>query len=157
MRRRRISLSLGPAAVAATAIAMAGPGSADAQPALTEAVIAARTASGCAPMEVDPLAERVAQMANQGTIDYMAFRSAAVPFTDPMGALTTIGYTGGGRALLLSGHGSDPTAAVRAVQLQWQVFRPDCSYTSFGTNTMHDDSGFDVVAVVLLAPGLPRG
>lgn len=157
MPRRRISLGLGtPLITVIAAISVAGSSGAEPPSGPVDAVIAARTASGCAPMELDPFAERAALMANQGTIDYIAFRSAAVPFSDPMAALTTMGYTGGGRAMLLSGYGAEPGAAVRALQLQWQVLKPDCSYTRFGTSTLHAEAGFDVVAAVLLAPDPPR-
>lgn len=104
-------------------------------------------------MAPDPLAQRAAQLANAATADYVGFRSAAIPFTDPMPALTTIGYSGDGRAMLLAGYGNDPDSALRALQLQWRTRKPDCSFTRFGTAVQHDETGFDVAAAVLIAPG----
>ncbi len=90
-------------------------------------------------------------MANQASSDYISHRSAAVPFTDPLPALSTIGYAGQ-KALLLSGYAPTQALAMHALILQWQGIKPDCSYTQFGSSTWHDPAGFDLASVVLATP-----
>lgn len=127
------------------------PAHAEPQSALAQAVITARATSTCTPLQSDPLVERAAAMANLSSSDYISFRSAAVPFTDPMPALSTIGYHAA-KALLLSGYGATQADALHGLMLQWQAAEPDCSYTQFGTSTWHDDAGFELASVVLTTP-----
>jgi hypothetical protein len=143
-----------PLALLALATLGAAPASADQQSSLGQAVVAARSASACAPLQPEPLVERVAQMANRSTGDYIAHRSAAVPFTNPLPVLSTIGYSGS-KGLLLSGYGATEAAALHALMLQWQGLKPDCSYTQFGASTWHDDAGYDLASVVLATPTQP--
>lgn len=152
MRRQRMLpiCSIPMAALTISALTVA-PSEADSQSPLGQAVIAVRSASACAPLQSDPLVERVAAMANQSTSDYIAHRSAAVPFTDPLPALSTIGYSGT-KAIQLSGYGATQADAVHGLMLQWQAFKPDCSYTQFGSSTWHDDAGFDLASVILVRP-----
>jgi hypothetical protein len=152
MRQHRMVpiLSIPVAALAVSALT-AAPSQADPQSPLGQAVIAARSASACAPLQSDPLVERVAAMANQSTSDYIAHRSAAVPFTDPLPALSTIGYSGA-KAIQLTGYGATQADAVRGLMFQWQALKPDCSYTQFGTSTWHDDAGFDLASAILVTP-----
>lgn len=135
----------------AMSLATAAASQADSQSPLSEAITAIRSASDCPALQSDPLVERVAAMANQSTSDYISHRSAAVPFTDPMPALSTIGYSGA-KAILLSGYGMTPSDAMHGLVLQWQGLKPDCSYQQFGTSTWHDDGGFDLASVVLATP-----
>ena len=86
---------------------------ADAGSPLEVAVTSARAASSCPSLHPDPLVERVAGMANQQTSDYFSHRSPAVPFTDPMPALKTIGFSGT-KAMLLSGYGPNASNALKA-------------------------------------------
>jgi len=90
-------------------------------------------------------------MGMQATSDYISHRSAAVPFTDPMPALKTIGYTGS-KALLLSGYGSDETDAIHGLVLEGRELIPNCSYTQYGVSAARDDAGFNLASVVLAAP-----
>lgn len=134
------------------AATVTAPGAAaDPQSSLTSAVDNIRSASQCAPLQSDPFVQRAAQMAMQSTSDYISHRSAAVPFTDPMPALTTIGYNGG-KALLLSGYGANETDAIHGLILQGRDLIPNCSYTQYGVSAARDDGGFNLTAVVLAAP-----
>jgi uncharacterized protein YkwD len=133
------------------ATVMAPPAMADPLSTLTSAVDSVRSASQCPPLRSDPLVERGAQMAMQATSDYISHRSAAVPFTDPMPALKTIGYTGG-KALLLSGYGTDEADAIQGVLLEGREVILDCSYTQYGVSATRDDGGFNLTSVVLAAP-----
>lgn len=121
---------------------------ADVDSPLAAAVASARTASSCPALRSDPLVERAAAMANQQTSDYFGHRSAAVPFTDPMPALTTIGYSGS-KAMLLSGYGTTATKALEGLMLQWSASKPDCSWNSVGIHTLADDSGLNLASVIL--------
>ncbi|WP_085305591.1 hypothetical protein [Mycolicibacillus koreensis] len=90
-------------------------------------------------------------MATRETSEYKNYRSSAVPFTDPIPALRTIGFTGS-NAILLSGYGDDEASALRGVMLQGHRSLLDCSYTLYGASTLHADAGFNLVSVVLAAP-----
>lgn len=89
-------------------------------------------------------------MANQQTVEYFNHRSAAVPFTDPMPALTAIGYKGN-KAMLLSGYGANAGDAVGALMLQWSARKPDCSWNTVGLATLDTDTGLNLASVVLAA------
>ena len=118
---------------------------------LTSAVDTIRSASQCPPLQSDPFVQRAAEMAMQATSDYISHRSAAVPFTDPMPALKTIGYKGR-TAILLSGYGTNETDAIHGLILQARDVVPKCSYTQYGVSAVRDDGGFDLTSVVLAAP-----
>jgi uncharacterized protein YkwD len=135
----------------AAATVTAPAAAADPLSSLTSAVDSIRSASQCPPLQSDPLVQRAAQMAMQSTSDYISHRSAAVPFTDPMPALKTIGYTGS-KALLLSGYGTDETDAVHGLVLQGRELIPNCAYTQYGVSATRDDAGFNLTSVVLAAP-----
>jgi hypothetical protein len=136
----------------AAVITMAAPAMADdsAGP-LTAAVMTVRGASRCAPLASDALVQRAADMATHASSDYIAHRSAAVPFTDPMPALKTIGYTGA-KALLFSGYGANEADAIHGLILQGRNAIPDCSYTQYGASSLRGDDGSILTAVVLAAP-----
>lgn len=135
----------------ATTMATASPAAADPSANLADAVNSLRGASQCPAPKADPLVTRAAQMASQNTSDYVGLRTAAVPFTDPMPALTAIGYKGS-KALLLSGYGLTEADALQGVVLHYRASKPDCSYTQYGVSALHDDAGFDLTSVVLAAP-----
>jgi uncharacterized protein YkwD len=135
----------------AAAVVTAPAATADPLSSLTSAVDTIRSASSCPPLQPDALVQRAAEMAMQATSDYISHRSAAVPFTDPMPALKTIGYTGG-KALLLSGYGSDETDAIHGLVLQGRELIPDCAYTQYGVSAARDGGGFNLASVVLAAP-----
>lgn len=137
-------LSVAPAAVAAVA-------SADPVSYLTSAVDTIRSASQCPPLQPDPLVQRAAEMATKGTSDYVSHRSAAVPFSDPMPALKTIGYTGS-KGKLISGYGSNETDAIHGVIVTGTDTIANCAYTHYGVSSEQDDQGFTLTAVVLAAP-----
>lgn len=118
---------------------------------LERGLVTARSASGCAVLRPDPLLTRSAEMANQSTNDYVSFRSAAVPFTDPMPALRTIGYTGK-NAKLFSGYGQAEVNAISGLLTQARNEIADCSYTHYGINTALTDDGGTLTALVLAAP-----
>jgi hypothetical protein len=150
-RRRTVHLIAISALGVATATVMAPPVMADPGSTLTSAVDTVRSASQCPPLQSDPLVERAAQMATQTTSDYISHRSAAVPFTDPMPALKTIGYTGK-TALLVSGYGTSEADAVHGVLLEGRELIPNCSYTQYGVSATRDDGGFNLASLVLAAP-----
>jgi uncharacterized protein YkwD len=146
--RPTIHLSAISALAIATATLIAPPVMADPGSTLTNAVDTVRSASQCPPLQSDPLVERAAQMASQATSDYISHRSAAVPFTDPMPALKTIGYTGS-KALLLSGYGTSEADAMHGLILEGRELIPDCSYSQYGVSAVRDDGGFNLASVVL--------
>jgi uncharacterized protein YkwD len=149
--RRPAQVLLISALAAAVATVIAPHVMADPVSTLTSAVDTVRSASQCPPLQSDPLVERAAQMATQQTSDYVSHRSAAVPFTDPMPALKTIGYTGK-TALLVSGYGTSEADAVHGVLLEGRELIPNCTYTHYGVSSTRDDGGFNLASLVLAAP-----
>lgn len=131
-------------------IAIAPVASADPAADLTNAVNSARSASNCPALQSNPFAEKVAQMATQNTVDYIAHRVAAVPFTDPMPALKAIGYTGA-RAILLAGFGNTEADAIQGALLYGRDNIPDCALTQYGVSSTFDDAGNSVMSVVMAA------
>ncbi|MDR3655972.1 MAG: hypothetical protein P4L48_09945 [Mycobacterium sp.] len=136
-----------------TVLPIAAPATATATPIpdLTQAVNAARSASNCSALQANSLAEKVAQMATQNTVDYEAHRVSAVPFTDPMPALKTIGYTGS-KAALFAGFGSTEADSIRGALIQGRDNISDCSLTQYGVSSALDDAGNTVTSVVMSVP-----
>jgi hypothetical protein len=133
----------------AASAGMSGRASADPQGSLTTAVDNFH-GSRCPPLQSDPLVTRVAQMANQESSDYIHHRSALVPFTDPMPALKTIGYTGS-KAKLLSGYGKNEHDSIYGLLLEGHDTLGDCTFTQYGVDTL-EDVGFILTSVVLARP-----
>ena len=131
-------------------VAMSSPASADPDSSLDAAVNSARAASTCAALQPDSLVTRAAQMATRETSDYISHRSAVVPFTDPMPALKTIGYTGK-KAVLLTGYGANEQNAIHGLILEGQAALPDCAFAHYGANAQQED-GFVLTSVVLAVP-----
>lgn len=125
--------------------------SADPTADLTQAVNSARSASNCPALQSNPFAEKVAQMSTQNTVDYIAHRVAAVPFTDPVPALKTIGYTGG-KAIMFAGFGHTEADAIQGVLLHGRDNIPDCALTQYGLSSSVDDDGNSVMSVVMATP-----
>lgn len=139
---------------AAAAVALTAPAArvaAEPEADLAAAVNAERSASDCSALTLDPLAERVAQLASQNSYEYVTHQSPAVPFTDPMPALATVGHPAD-KAVLLSGYGPSQADAVHFVLLNYRASKLDCSYTSFGGTVLQDDTGRYFASVVLTAP-----
>jgi hypothetical protein len=146
-----VSLTAVAALLATTAtLATAGPASAEPLPSLTSAIDSVRASSTCPPLVSDPLVVRSAELATQATSDYLSHRSAAVPFSDPLPALKTIGYPGN-KADLLSGYGENEIDSIHGLVLQALSKVTDCSFTQYGVNASFED-GFVLTSVVLAGP-----
>lgn len=124
------------------AMAMAAPSNQ-----IAAAVENIRSGSGCAPLQPSPVVQRTADLALQESSDYMSFRSATVPFDDPMPALKTAGFDGT-KAILLSGFGTDYASALRGALLQGHKAFHDCAYSFYGASSGLDASG-TLVSIVL--------
>lgn len=149
--QRPVILPLAVAIAAMTLTATAPAAGADPETELAAAMSTERAAANCPPLQSVPAVEQVARMASQNTREYAAHETAAVPFTDPMLALSTIGHPAS-QALLLSGYGANPTDAVHGAVLQYRAWKPDCSYTQQGVSLLPDDAGDYIASVVLVAP-----
>jgi hypothetical protein len=137
--------------VTAVTVASAAPASAEPLPSLTSAIDSVRASSStCPPLVSDPLVVRSAELATHETSDYLSHRSAAVPFSDPLPALKTIGYPGT-KADLLSGYGENEIDSIHGLILQALAKVPDCSFTQYGVNASYED-GFVLTSVVLAGP-----
>lgn len=138
-------------AVSATSVLVTAPvANASPSPTVAAAVQAARGQSTCGPLRTDSLTQQVADMSIQETSDYKSHRNAAVPFTDPMPALRTVGF-GGSKSILLSGYGADEASALHGVLLEGHLALVNCSYSLYGASAARDDEGASLVSVVLAA------
>lgn len=135
--------------VLACAVAPGSPATAIAAPSseVVAAVDTIRKGSSCGAFRSDPVVQRTADLALQESSDYKNFRSAAVPFDDPIPALKTAGFTGN-KAILLSGFGFDDASALRGALLQGHEAFLDCSYSLIGASAARDESG-SLVSIVL--------
>ncbi|MFV8267688.1 hypothetical protein ACNQR9_32630 [Mycolicibacterium peregrinum] len=124
--------------------------SADPPTNLSSAADTLRAASQCPPLQPNPLVTRAAEMATNETSDYIAHRTAVVPFTDPVPALNTIGYPTG-KALLFTGYDPNEADSIQGLTLTMRKDIRDCTLTQYGTSTRHED-GFVLTAAVLTTP-----
>jgi hypothetical protein len=120
---------------------------------LRDALVQARAGSSCGPLNPDPIAERVAAIANQSYPEWLAHMSTTPPITDPLPGLRELGYTGN-KGKFLGGVSKKTEAdAIKGVLLEGYAAIPDCSYTDYGVHMLWDEaSGYTMAAVVLAGP-----
>ena len=150
--------------LAATAVAMVGlatmnapTSAADPTSDLRSQVDAARSEAGCAPFQLDPLLNDVAQhtsrdmdaWVNHTGLDLPMLDTTVPQFTSLTGTLRQSGYNPR-KARILAGYG-DPNMggpgdnefkAIKAAVLQGMGFDvfTDCGYTKYGLGIVNDDS-----------------
>lgn len=148
------------ATVLAATVVISAPASADPLSDLDGAVNTARAASHCAPLRSDPLVTRSAELATRNTSDFMTYRSAVVPFTDPLPALKTVGYRAS-KAELFSGYGKSEADSLEGLLIESRNAITDCAYTQYGVSAIFSEfgisaspstSGSFLTALVLAAP-----
>jgi hypothetical protein len=122
---------------------------ADAVTSLADAVNATRAATLCPSLQQDAVVARVADMAMRNTHDYMYNRTAAVPFTDPIPALSANGYSAT-KGILFSGYGLTDEMALEGLLVTLRDKLADCSLSHLGVAALRDDErGFSLTSLVV--------
>lgn len=131
----------------------------DLAPGLRTALAAARQSTSCPALRSDPIVERVAEIANRSTDDYVDNAATEQPIDDPKPGLKTLGY-GGTQAALLRAAAPFEADAIKYTLLEGLV-RMDktpfaisnCGYTDYGASVLYNESrGYYLTAIVLAGP-----
>ncbi|MBU9762564.1 hypothetical protein FR943_01685 [Mycobacterium sp. TNTM28] len=113
-------------------------------------IASVRAAGSCAALIRDPLAQKVAEISNRSTEDYLNHTARHVPVADPLAVLKDFG-SDAGKAVQLQGYGRTDAAAIKGALLQGHTALPDCSYTTFGSSLIRNPERGQVLAVAVLA------
>ncbi|MGE2726589.1 hypothetical protein [Mycolicibacterium pulveris] len=143
-------------------LVLAPPAAADPIAHFREAIVSARSATPCAPLQYHPIVEQVAAVFNQMTDDYLNHEATRVQnkdttpgsIPDPLPGLKNLGY-GGTKAYLLQGAHHDEASAIKGALLEGYALNKisDCSYTDFGVDMRRNQStAYNLAALVLAAP-----
>lgn len=109
----------------------------------------ARRASSCGQLRYDAVAERVAEVINKSTDDYINHTATQIPISDPLPGLKDLGY-GGKTTALLQGAAKTEGDAIKGALLEGYAAIPDCSYTDFGVSMRQNaPTGYTLASVVL--------
>jgi hypothetical protein len=142
-------------ALVATALSLAvvAPPSASADPTdgLSAGVAAYRSGSSCAPLHRDPIIDRVAEVMNKSTSDWLDHSADQSPILDPMPGLRELGYRGS-KARMLAGTSRKTEAdSIKGVLLEGYEAILDCSFTDVGFSTLRNENTGNVLTVTVLA------
>jgi hypothetical protein len=142
---------LGVTATVILAIFFAPTSVADVTAHLKSEIDAARSESGCPPLQSDPVLNAVSQRITRETDDYIRHTARSLPIasdTDLLRVMRESGYNTA-KAKLLAGYGDyhtggagdDEAKAIRGTVLQGWGFEalPDCAYTKYGVSAINDD------------------
>jgi hypothetical protein len=152
MKRFILSVGSSTPAAAVFMIVLAPIVAADPTAHLKSEIDAARTASGCPPLQLDPLLNDVSHTINRENDEYVRHAADVLPATGDVELSRVLREAGSNpiKARLLSGYGDhrvggtgdNEAKAIKATVLQGLGLEvlPDCTYTKYGLNTINDDS-----------------
>ncbi len=126
---------------------------------LRDALAAARQSTSCPALRSDPIVERVAEIANRSTDDYVDNVAIEEPIDDPKPGLKTLGY-GGTQAALLRTAAPSEADAIKYTLLEGLVGLDktpfaisNCGYTDYGASMLYNETrGYYLTAIVLAGP-----
>lgn len=154
----RVALIITTAAV--LAIALAPTSAADTTANLKSAVDSTRAASGCPPLESDPVLNDVALRNTSETDTYLLHVSRDEPFESEeripkrttllATILRDVGYNAS-KSKLLVGYGHVEADAISGALLQGWDSIPDCAYTKYGVSAIDNADPQQTVTAVVLA------
>lgn len=148
-RPAQLGMWLTTSTLALLSVAMAPMSVADSTDSLRAAVAAAR-GTACGPLRSNPVVDQAAAEINQTTDRWINNAARAEPETDALSPLKDLGY-GGSKATLLSGAAMTEGDAIKATVLQGFAKIPDCSWTDFGVNALHNAKKDMILTTVVLA------
>lgn len=128
----------------------AAPAAAEPDAQLEQGIASLRAAGSCGALTADPIVQKVAEISNQSTEDYLNHTARFVPVADPLPVLQDFG-SAAGKAVQLQGYGRTDADAIKGALLQGHAAIPDCSYTMFGTSVIRNPAAGYVSAVAVLA------
>lgn len=126
---------------------------ADPAASLQDAVIAARSASSCAPLRYDSAVEQAADIVNGSTDDYISHTARNAPADSapqPLPILKDLG-SDATKAVSLQAATDNDGDTIKGVLLEGFDAIPDCSYTDFGVSLRRNVEAGYVLAVAILA------
>jgi hypothetical protein len=138
--------------VVSLGVLLAPPAAADPAPEVEQAVVAARGAASCGPLQYNPTVEHAADIVNHSTFTYLNHTAENVPADNPhpTAIVKDLGIDTS-KVISLQGAGHIEGDAIKGVLLEGRDAIPDCSYTDFGVSRLYEpDSDFSLVAVVLV-------
>jgi|SRR6185312_9086687 len=118
---------------------------------LSTAVAAYRAGSSCAPLRRDPIADKVAEVINKSTSDWLDHTATHSPIEDPMPGLKELGYHGGKSQLLAGTSRKSQGDANKGVLLEGYAAILDCSYTDVGFSTLLNERTGNMLSSAVLA------
>lgn len=146
--RRRAALPL--TGLLGVAVLLAPPAAAGPDEQFAQGIAALRATGPCRALHHDPVAQRVAEISNRSTDDYLNHNARFVPVTDPLAVLNDLGSPAR-KAVQLQGFGRDDTTAIKGALLQGHAAILDCSYSTLGTSVIHNPADGHSLAVAVLA------
>jgi hypothetical protein len=147
---KRVALSITATAILATFFAPTA--AADPTAHLKSEIDAARSESGCPPLQLDPVLNDVSQRTAGEMDDYVKHTARSLPTTgdtDLLRVMRESGYSPAKAKLLVGygdfrtgGAGDNEAKAIKGAVLQGLAFEalPDCTYTKYGVSAINDDS-----------------
>jgi hypothetical protein len=118
---------------------------------LSSAVAAYRAGSACGPLRRDPIADRVAEVINKSTSEWLDHAAMQIPIEDPLPGLKEFGYRGSKAYRLAGSSRKSQSDSIKALLLQGYAAIIDCSYTDVGFSTLLNERTGNMLSVVVLA------
>jgi hypothetical protein len=129
----------------------APPAAADPAPAVQRAVVDARGAASCGPMNYNPTVEHAADIVNRSTNPFPDHSAENVPADDPhpTAIVKDLGIKAN-KVSSFQGAAHNEADAIKGVLLEGRNAIPDCSYTDFGVSLLYEPRSDFTLAVVVL-------
>jgi len=124
----------------------------DPAPAVEQAVMAARGAASCGPLNYNPTVEHAADIVNRSTYTFLDHTAQNVPADDPhpTAIVKDLGIKTS-KVSSLQGAAHTEGDAIKGVLLEGRNVIPDCSYTDFGVSLLYQPRlDFSLAVVVLV-------
>jgi hypothetical protein len=124
---------------------------ADPAPAVQQAVVDARVAGSCGPLNYNPTVEHAADIVNRSTYTFLDHSAKNVPADDPhpTAIMKDLGIKAN-KVSSFQGAAHNEADAVKGVLLEGRNAIPDCSYTDFGVSLLYEPQSDFTLAVVVL-------
>jgi hypothetical protein len=130
---------------------LAPPAAADPAPAVQQAVVDARGAASCGPLNYNPTVEHAADIVNRSTYTFLDHSAENVPADDPhpTAIVKDLGIKAN-KVSSFQGAAHNEADAVKGALLEGRNAIPDCSYTDFGVSLLFEPQSDFTLAVVVL-------
>lgn len=132
-------------------VLLAPPAGADPDPTLRQAVVDARGAASCGPLNYNPTVEHAADIVNRSTYTFLDHTAENVPAdgAHPTAIVKDLGISAG-KVSSFQGAAHNTADAIKGVLLEGRNAIPECSYADFGVSLLHEPQSDFILAVVVL-------